>query len=114
MKYKRLLALTLTVILVLTTMPFSTFDLMVNAETEELYTYSVSDDKATITFADKSISGDVEIPKTLGGYFVTGISKHAFAYCESLTSITLPDSITTIGVSAFDSCKNLIVKILLV
>ena len=38
---------------------------------------------------------------------VTTIGKDAFRYCESLTSVTIPNSVTTIGESAFYSCKSL-------
>ena len=34
-------------------------------------------------------------------------SDSAFDSCSSLTSITIPDSVTTIGDSAFDSCSSL-------
>ena len=38
---------------------------------------------------------------------VTSIGDVAFLLCESLTSITIPDSVTSIGYSAFSSCKSL-------
>ena len=37
----------------------------------------------------------------------TSIRKCAFYYLESLTSITIPDSVTSIGVSAFSNCTSL-------
>lgn len=35
------------------------------------------------------------------------IYQNAFAYCEGLTSITIPNGITSIGDSAFVNCKNI-------
>ena len=38
---------------------------------------------------------------------VTSIGVGAFEYCESLESITIPNSVTSIGVGAFNGCDNL-------
>ena len=38
---------------------------------------------------------------------VTFISDSAFAYCSSLTNISIPNSVTFIGFSAFNSCTSL-------
>ena len=38
---------------------------------------------------------------------VTSIGRFAFGYCESLTSVTIPYSVTSIGGSAFSYCSSL-------
>lgn len=52
-------------------------------------------------------SGEVVIPKTIGGYEVKKISDGAFQNCTGITSIVIPDSVISIGVSAFSGCTSL-------
>ena len=53
-------------------------------------------------------TGDITIPSTVnyGGktYDVTSIGESAFWYCESLTSIDIPNSVKSIGNNAFVNC----------
>ena len=52
-------------------------------------------------------SGEVVIPKTIGGYEVKKISDGAFQNCTGITSIVIPDSVISIGVSTFSGCTSL-------
>ena len=47
-----------------------------------------------------------DIPAAVDGFPVTSIRNYAFSYC-SLTSITIPDSVTSIGEYAFQNCSGL-------
>lgn len=50
---------------------------------------------------------DIVIPSRYNGKKVTAIANSAFRNCNSLTSITVPNSITSIGKMAFYWCENL-------
>ena len=91
----------------LTVVPLSLFNITADAATSGYYTYSVSDGEATITDVGTFNSGSVTIPSTLGGYTVTTIGDWAFFNCQSLTSVTIPNSVTSIGDNAFYYCKRL-------
>ena len=55
----------------------------------------------------ESTSGAITIPSTLGGYPVTSFGYRAFCGRSSLTSVTIPNSVTSIGSAAFFGCKGL-------
>lgn len=44
---------------------------------------------------------ELEIPEELDGHKVTSIGDRAFIYCHSLASVTIGNSVTRIGISAF-------------
>ena len=79
----------------------------VSAATSGVYTYTVSKGEATITKCSTSASGDLVIPKKLGGYPVVAIGTTAFQGCNSLTSITIPEGVREIGTLAFNSVKKI-------
>ena len=49
----------------------------------------------------------VNIPETYNDLPVTTIGEYVFAFCDSLTSVTMGQSVTTIGNSAFEGCTSL-------
>jgi hypothetical protein len=52
--------------------------------------------------------GDVVIPDTLGGCPVTVIARYAFQECNTITSITIPDTVYQIEHHAFYMCEGLV------
>ena len=103
---KKLLAITL-IALIISTLSFGALPVSAESFTDGYYTYTVSDDKATITDVDTSISGNITIPSTLGGYPVTSIGDSAFYDCTGLTNVTIGDSVTSISDYAFGDCISL-------
>ena len=61
-----------------------------------------SKDKTTLVQCPGAFSGSYAIPNS-----VTSIGDSAFSGCSSLTSVTIPDSVTSIGKWAFSECKSL-------
>jgi hypothetical protein len=56
-------------------------------------------------------NNDTNVSKSLKEVIVIGgnkITSNAFAYCENITSITLPNTITSIESSAFNQCTSLV------
>lgn len=77
-----------------------------------LYFKENVDGNTTITIfglSDETYSGEVVIPDTIEGYYVTRIADGAFRDAN-ISSVTFenPDNILTIGQAAFYNCKNLI------
>ena len=72
-----------------------------------IYEYVLLEDgSAEIT----GYSGDaevLEIPAELDGYSVTSIGERAFFFCKNLTSVTIPDSVASIGINPFLRCAQL-------
>lgn len=57
--------------------------------------------------ANSKISGELVIPGVYRQEPVVTIEDYAFENCRSITSVVVPDSITTIGVGAFKGCSSI-------
>lgn len=70
--------------------------------------YAVNEDGTTCTITGMGVCTDVDvvIPETIDGYQVTAIGKLAF-WPKNITSVVMPDSVVSIGTSAFEYCSEL-------
>ena len=74
---------------------------------EDTYTFTLDDDGTVklTAFDTTATEADAEIPST--DYSEVSIGIGAFAHCEKLKTVILPDSIISIGTGAFGGCYKL-------
>lgn len=76
-----------------------------------LFTYRVLANSVAITDYPDDAVGEVVIPAEIDGMPVIGIvggrSSGAFSDCVNITSVTIPDSVTSISAYTFSGCTGL-------
>jgi hypothetical protein len=89
--------------------PFRYSSALTAIEVDDNNTYYTSEDgllydkaKTTLIQYPRGLSGGLTLPQSL-----TSIGDYAFQSCSKLTAITLPESLTSIGDSAFYGCSGL-------
>ena len=75
--------------------------------THEAYEYQLFADGSAVITKYSGTDEKLTVPSELDGHMLKGIGDYAFMDRRSLTSITLPDSITYLGANPWMSCKNL-------
>jgi hypothetical protein len=70
------------------------------------FNYTTNNGTITIT-GYTGLGGNAVIPDATNGLPVTGIAAVAFEFCGSLTSMTVPRSVTNIGYAPWIFCDNL-------
>ena len=105
---KRFTALMTTLILsVFFSISASAYDV----EVDGIYYLTPKKNVAIVTKGDKKYSGDITIPSSIkvneSEYTVREIEETAFSNCSGLTSVTIPNSVTSIKGSTFEGCSGL-------
>jgi hypothetical protein len=83
-----------------------TLTLALVAQVQAQFAFTTNNDTLTIT-AYTGSGGDVTIPDTTNDLRVTSIANYAFQHYSTITSVTIPDTVTYIGFQAFAYCPNL-------
>ena len=83
------------------------YEISADSDTPSVYvTYKVH-----AVMGGNSYYGEIVIPESVindgTSYTVIGIDTYAFFHCSGLTSVTIPNSVTSIGGSAFSGCSGL-------
>ena len=82
-----------------------------DVEVDGIYYLTPKKNVAIVTTGDKEYSGDITIPSSIKvndlEYTVKEIKEYTFRGCRSLTSVTIPNSVTIIGSEVFDGCSSL-------
>ncbi len=78
---------------------YLTIKVMENPETGEIFAY--------VENCDKNAKGSITIPSTYKGVPVTRIKENAFACCNKITSVTIPNSVTDVQKQGFYECTSL-------
>ncbi len=137
MRPKRLISLLVAVCMMITMLPLSAVTAFAadtasstkqEAQNGYMYAYKVNADGETVTITkvlgpvDSANNGlyDIEIPTELGGCTVTGLGEYSFSgylsaaqsnepyqFGRNIHSVTIPQSVTSIGDYAFSRCEKM-------
>ena len=103
---KKLLALLLGLAVILA-LPAGTAEKAPEKLTCGDFEYILKDDGTAEIVGYTGTAETLDIPDALDGHAVTGIDDWAFSHYNRLTSIAIPDGVTTIGINPFWGCYHL-------
>ena len=105
---KRTISLLLTLIIALGVV--TSFPITTSAASVSDLRFELNDDGASYRVASfvRYKSGELVIPSAYNGKPVTKIDNWVFSDCASLTSVTIPNTVKSIGKNAFYNCTGLV------
>ena len=93
----------LIILVVFSSLPMTVFGAENQDNSNDEFTYALSEDNAIITGYNGS-DLFVDIPSEIDGHSVTEISSTTFKNDNSIVGIEIPNGVTTIGQGAFKNC----------
>ena len=84
-----------------------TMTFQITSETEKTCMVGDAHNGVICGAIDSQTSGTVTIPSSVNGYTVSEIYSYAFENCTKLTKVTIPSTVSLIGISAFQGCSGL-------
>ena len=100
---KKVLSIMLVILVVFSSLPMTVFGAENQDNSNDEFTYALSEDNAIITGYNGS-DLFVDIPSEIDGHSVTEISSTTFKNDNSIVGIEIPNGVTTIGQGAFKNC----------
>ncbi len=100
---KRILSMVLAIVMLVTMLPV----VVLAAEPTDASYFNFDITTGTIIKLNDTSITEVVIPESIDGVPVTAIGASAFRDCTNLTSITIPNSVTSIGELTFYGCSSL-------
>ena len=104
-KTRKIISLLLSILMIITSVPLMALNSFAASSGD--YEYELLKDGTAQIKHYKGSETEIEIPSEIDGHRVTFISSGAFKGCTSLTSVTIPDSITEIYPFVLDECDSL-------
>ena len=104
-KTRKIISLLLSILMIITSVPLMALNSFAASSGD--YEYELLKDGTAQIKHYNGSETEIEIPSEIDGHRVTFISSGAFKGCTSLTSVTIPDSITEIYPFVLDECDSL-------
>mgnify|MGYP004465893369 CR=1 FL=1 len=104
-KTRKIISLLLSILMIITSVPLMALNSFAASSGD--YEYDLLKDGTAQIKHYEGSETEIEIPSEIDGHRVTFIISGAFEGCTSLTSVTIPDSVTEIGWGAFSGCTSL-------
>ena len=104
-KTRKIISLLLSILMIITSVPLMALNSFAASSGD--YEYELLKDGTAQIKHYEGSETEIEIPSEIDGHRVTFIGSGAFKGCTSLTSVTIPDSITEIYPFVLDECASL-------